>query len=213
MIFDLDGVICDTARYHFLAWNKLAQMLGVRFTQEDNERLKGVSREKSLEILLEIGGVDATDSQKREWTQKKNEWYVEFISKMTEDDLIAGAADFLAKVRAEGKKTALASASRNTGLILERLHISEMFDCIVDGNMISRAKPDPEVFLLAASGLGLMADECIVFEDAQAGVEAAHRAGMRCVGVGISERLRAADFHIKDFAGERLGEAAIWTDV
>ena len=206
VIFDLDGVICDTAKYHFLAWAKLAGILGVPFTEADNERLKGVSREESLNILLKIGHVTAADSRKKEWAEMKNGWYLEYITKMTEEDILPGAKEFLVRLRREGRKTALASASKNAGIIIDRLGIRELFDYIVDGTMISRAKPDPEVFLAAAGGLKLRAEECIVFEDAKAGVEAAHNAGMRCVGVGDSDQLEAADFRIKDFTDCRIKE-------
>ena len=212
VIFDLDGVVCDTARYHFLAWRRLAETLGIDFDEEDNERLKGVSREKSLDILLEIGNTTGTDSQKKEWADRKNRWYVEYISEMTKEDILPGVTDFFGHLHSKGIKMALGSASKNAGLILDRLQIKDQFDFVADGSMISRAKPDPEIFLTAARGLDLPAEECIVFEDAEAGVEAAHRAGMRCVGVGEAEQLKAADYRIKDFNEKSLYGGGLWNE-
>lgn len=204
VIFDLDGVICNTACYHFLAWKRLADNLGFEFTEKDNERLKGVSREKSLEILLEIGNVSATEVQKKVWAEQKNTWYIEYISKMTREEILPGVREFLQKLHEEGIGIALGSASKNAGVILKCIQISNLFDYIVDGNMIKKAKPDPEVFLMAAKGLGLKSYECIVFEDAEAGVEAAHRAGMKCVGVGNSEYLKNAEYRVEDFRDKNL---------
>lgn len=208
-IFDLDGVICNTAGYHYLAWKRLADQLGFMFTEEDNERLKGVSRERSLEILLEIGQVSATETQKKEWADEKNKWYVEYISAMTKEEVLPGVREFLQMLSDKEIKIALGSASKNAGLILERIEIGQLFDYVVDGNMVKRAKPDPEVFLTAAKGLGIKSCDCIVFEDAEAGVEAAHRAGMKCVGVGKSECLKHAEYHVKDFKDERLSGGMI----
>lgn len=192
-IFDLDGVIVDTARFHYLAWRRLADELGFVFTPEDNERLKGVSRARSLEILLEIGGLTAGEGSKRIWMERKNAWYVDAIAKLTEADLLPGTRDYLLRLRGEGRRVALGSASKNAPLILERLGIADLFDAIVDGNKVGQAKPDPEVFLRAAAELSLTPADCVVFEDAVAGVEAARRAGMRVVGIGDPAVLREAD--------------------
>ncbi|AWI10714.1 beta-phosphoglucomutase [Ereboglobus luteus] len=192
-IFDLDGVIVDTARYHYLAWKRLAAELGFDFTEQDNERLKGVSRMRSLEILLEIGNCERAFSseQKENLARQKNEWYVEYISRMTRSEILPGAREYLELLRECGKKTALGSASKNAPLILEKLGIASLFDAIIDGNKVRAAKPDPEVFLLGARELDIAPAECVVFEDAEAGVEAARRAGMRVVGIGSPQILSA----------------------
>ncbi len=206
-IFDLDGVIVDTAKYHFLAWKRLANEWGFDFTERNNEQLKGVSRMRSLEILLEIGGVHLDDEAKQVAAARKNKWYVEYISKMDESELLPGAKSLLQEVRQSGLKTALGSASKNAALILERTHITEYFDVIVDGTKTSKAKPDPEVFLLCASELRIPSEECIVLEDAQSGIEAAIRAGMRAVGIGAPEILGKANLvvpSLTDISVQRL---------
>lgn len=192
-IFDLDGVIVDTAKYHFLAWKRLAQELGFEFTESDNERLKGVSRMQSLEILLEVGGLRLGDEEKLLMADKKNNWYVEYISAIDESELLKGAREYLLMLKGNGKKVALGSASKNAPIILDCLKIAELFDSIVDGNKVSKAKPDPEVFLIAAQELGLRPENCIVFEDAAAGIQAAKAAGMRAVGIGSRDALKEAD--------------------
>jgi beta-phosphoglucomutase len=192
-IFDLDGVIVDTAKYHYLAWKRLAKGLGFDFTETDNERLKGVSRVRSLEILLEIGGVTLDDDAKAQLAAKKNAWYVDYINRMDASEILPGAADYLNFVRSRGIKTALGSASKNAPLILERLGIAPLFDAVIDGNKVSKAKPDPEVFLRATDELGVPPASCVVFEDAEAGVEAAIRAGMGVVGIGKPATLKNAD--------------------
>ncbi|TFH50032.1 MAG: beta-phosphoglucomutase [Bacteroidia bacterium] len=197
-IFDLDGVIVDTARYHFLAWQRLAGEMGFAFTEDSNEALKGVSRMASLEILLSLGGLEKSDEEKIELATRKNNWYVEYISRMTPDDILPGSAELLGLLRAEGILTAIGSASRNAGIILDRIGLRKMFDAIVDGNKIHRAKPDPEVFLKAAEELGLPAENCVVFEDARAGVEAALAGGMKCVGVGSPANLGRAHVVVPD---------------
>lgn len=193
-IFDLDGVIVDTAKYHYLAWRRLAQEMGFDFSVKDNERLKGVSRMRSLEILLETGGVSGfSEAELLDMATRKNAWYVEYITKMQADEILPGAAECLKACRANGIKTALGSASRNSGLILDNLGLRPLFDAIVDGNRTQRAKPDPEVFLLAASDLGLSPEECIVFEDAQAGIDAAKAGGMMAIAIGKPEDLEGYD--------------------
>jgi beta-phosphoglucomutase len=193
-IFDLDGVIVDTAKYHYLAWKRLASELGFDFSESHNEALKGVSRMRSLEILLEVGGIKADEKTRRELAEKKNNWYVDLISRMEANEVLPGARGFLAFVRSLGIKTALGSASRNAPLILDRLELSDFFDVIVDGNSVSKAKPDPEVFLKCAQGLGLEPSDCIVFEDAVAGIEAAKNAGMAVIGIGDPNTLGDADY-------------------
>lgn len=200
-LFDLDGVLVDTARFHYLAWKDLAGRLGFQFTEEDNERLKGVSRMDSLEILLEIGGIRLSQDDKLKYATQKNNLYLTYIETMTPEDILPGALEFMKAVRREGIKTALGSVSKNAAMILEKTGLLPLFDAIVDGNLISRAKPDPEVFLKGAELLSVPAPSCIVFEDAVAGVEAAHRAGMKCVGIGSPEILKDADLVVPGFAG------------
>lgn len=183
-VFDLDGVIVDTAKYHFIAWQRLAKELGFEFTEEDNEELKGVSRMASLEILLKKGGLSFLEKEKEEMAQRKNEWYVEYITNMSKEEILPGSIRLLKELREKSVMTALATASRNADIILDRLEIRDLFDAIVDGNMVSKAKPDPEVFLKAAGLLSLPPNECVVFEDAAAGIEGAVRAGMKCIGIG-----------------------------
>jgi beta-phosphoglucomutase len=192
-LFDLDGVIVDTAKYHFLAWRKLAEELGFVFTEADNERLKGVSRMRSLEILLEVGGVERGDEEKRILAAKKNNRYLQYVMNMRPDDILPGAKEFLAECRKAGLKTALVSASRNAAIILDLLGIGPLFDAVVDGTMVAKTKPDPEAFLMGAARLRAPPPACAVFEDAAAGIEAAHAAGMFAVGIGNPAVLRAAD--------------------
>jgi beta-phosphoglucomutase len=192
-IFDLDGVIVDTAKYHYLAWKRLAAQLGFDFTPADNERLKGVSRMRSLEILLEVGGKSFDPVTCRTLAARKNSWYVEYIRAMDAREILPGASEYILLLRKAGVKTALASASKNAPTILERLGIFGLFDAVVDGTQVANSKPDPEAFLLAASSMGLPPRDCVVFEDAEAGVEAARRAGMGVVGIGRPERLKDAD--------------------
>lgn len=203
-LFDLDGVIVDTAKYHYLAWKRLANELGFDFTEHDNERLKGVSRVRSLEILLEIGGLTLDAESQARLAAKKNEWYVEMISHMDESEVLPGARAFLEACRAAGIKTALGSASKNAMTILRNIRMVECFDAIIDGNCTSAAKPDPEVFLLGARELGVEPSDCVVFEDAEAGVEAALRAGMACVGIGSSATLGRAHVVVSGLAEMRL---------
>ena len=198
-LFDLDGVIVDTAKYHYLAWKRLAAQLGFDFTEADNERLKGVSRMRSLEILLEVGRLTVTPAVQQSLAAQKNTWYVEYISAMDPPELRPGAMDDIRFVKAHGVKIALASASKNAALILDRLQIAPLFDAVVDGTTVSQAKPDPEVFLHAAAALGIEPEGCVVFEDAAAGIAAAKRAGMGCVGIGHPENLSQAEVVIADF--------------
>src|SRR5665647_462164 len=197
-IFDLDGVIVDTAKYHFMAWRRLAKELGFEFTLSDNEALKGVSRMASLEILLRVGGLKPGEREKEEMAARKNRWYVEFITGMTPDEILPGSISLLKQFRKEGILTAIGSASKNARTILDGIKITHMFDVIVDGNKIHTAKPDPEVFVRGARELNTDSSCCIVFEDAQAGIEAAIAGGMKCVGVGDPELLRKADLVIPD---------------
>ena len=196
-IFDLDGVIVDTAKYHYLAWRELAEDLGFEFKESDNERLKGVSRMRSLEILLEVGGITASEEEKEKMAQSKNERYVKMLDNLNKSELLDGAEQYLKRLRSEGVLIALGSASKNAPLILDKLGISDLFDAIVDGNSVSRAKPDPEVFLRGVELLGLKAEDCCVFEDSQAGIEAARRAGCGVIAVDKGGVLTDADEYVK----------------
>jgi beta-phosphoglucomutase len=196
-IFDLDGVLVDTAKYHFLAWKRLADQLGINFTEEDNEQLKGVSRMTSLDIILEIGNRKPDDNLKLEYATLKNKWYKEYISKMTPDEILPGCLMFIEELRNANIRVAVGSASKNTPMILERVGILNLFDAVADGNNVKKAKPDPEVFLKAAEMLGVNPGNCVVFEDAVAGVQAAINAGMMCIGIGSPKILTDAQLVIK----------------
>ena len=207
VLFDLDGVIVDTAKHHYRAWKELANELGFDFTEEDNERLKGVSRVESLNILLEIGQVEKTVEEKEELASRKNQRYVEAISTMDESEILPGVTDFLIELKKENIPFALGSASKNAPAILKHIHLFDAFDAIVDGNSIAKAKPDPEVFLQGADKLGVNPENCVVFEDAQSGIEAGKAAGMYVVGVGSPEILKGADdyiTHMTEMNVERL---------
>lgn len=192
-IFDLDGVIVDTAHYHFLAWKRLADELGVTFTLEDNERLKGVSRMKSLEIILEIGGLTLSDHTKEQMANQKNTWFVDYVDRMMPEEIFPGVRQLITDLKSRGIKVALASSSKNAKTVIQLLHLQNEFDAIVDGTMVVHSKPDPEIFLLAAHQLGVEPKLCVVFEDAEAGVKAALAAGMKCVGIGSPEQLGDAN--------------------
>lgn len=192
-IFDLDGVIVDTAVYHYQAWKRLANQLGFDFTEHQNEQLKGVSRMRSLELILGWGGLTKTPDEQQKLATLKNNWYVEMIGRMTPDEILPGAKQFLEDCRAAGLKIALGSASKNSGMILEKTGLTDHFDAVIDGNKVSKAKPDPEVFLKGAEALGMLPVNCVVFEDAVAGIEAAINAGMKAVGIGNAELLGKAN--------------------
>jgi beta-phosphoglucomutase len=192
-IFDLDGVIVDTAHYHFLAWKRLAEELGIPFTLDDNERLKGVSRLKSLDILLELGGLTLNDHTKEVMANKKNTWFVDYIDRMMPEEIFPGVKQLITNLKAKGIKVGLASSSKNAKTVIQLLRIQNDFDAIVDGTMVVHSKPDPEIFLLTSHKLGVDPKKCLVFEDAEAGVEAALAAGMKCVGVGSPDLLKAAN--------------------
>jgi beta-phosphoglucomutase len=210
-IFDLDGVIVDTAHYHFLAWQRLAGEIGINLTERENERLKGVSRMDSLDIILKLGKVTMSAREKQALADKKNSWFIDFLSRMQPEEIFPGVKKLVADLKSAGIKVGLASSSKNARTVLKLLKIENLFDCFVDGNMISKSKPDPEIFLLAASKLSITPGDCLVFEDAEAGVQAAVAAGMKCVGVGSLEQLSKADRVIQktgDFKLDELVELA-----
>ena len=193
-IFDLDGVIVDTAKYHYLAWKNLANSLGFDFTEEQNEQLKGVSRVKSLEILLDIGKVTLSEERKAELLVEKNTEYLEFVNQMTSQEILPGVTNVLDFLDAHTIKYALGSASKNAPLILEKVGLLQRFSAIVDGNDVSKAKPDPEVFLIAAQKLNADPTNCIVIEDAIAGIQAANKANMTSIGIGNNDVLHEATY-------------------
>lgn len=199
-IFDLDGVLVDTAVYHYRAWKKLANSLGFDFTHQQNEQLKGVNRMQSLDKILNWGGMIKTAEEKAELAALKNSWYVEMISKMSADEVLPGSLELLQQLQGKGIKIALGSASKNSALILERTNLAHFFDAIVDGNAVTTSKPDPEVFLKGAAMLGAQVQNCIVFEDAAAGVEAALAAKMNVIGIGQADNLPGAQLVIKDLS-------------
>ena len=186
-IFDLDGVVVDTAKYHYLAWKRLAAEYGYNLSPKDNETFKGVNRMACMKIMSELIGKEFTEEESIDLANKKNAWYIEYVSQMPKDEVLPGFIDFIEQIRHKGGKTALASASKNAAIVLDRLEIRDCFDVIVDGNHVEKSKPDPQVFQLAAQGLGVSASECIVFEDAQAGIDAANAAGMSTVGICTPE--------------------------
>lgn len=205
VIFDLDGVLCHTDEYHYLAWQALADKIGVPFDRTVNERLRGVSRMASLDIILERATRTYTDAEKAALAAEKNEMYRGFLAKMTPDDLPAGVRETLAALRARGYRLAIGSSSRNTPLITERLGIAPAFDAVADGNEITRSKPDPEVFLLAAKKLALAPGACLVVEDAGSGVSAAVAGGFTAAGIGSA----ADDPHVTYRLGAFSDLAAI----
>ena len=198
-IFDLDGVIVDTAKYHYLAWKKIATDLGIEFTHEHNELLKGVSRVRSLDIILGLGQVEASQEQKDQWLIQKNEDYLSYLVDMDQNEILPGVMPVLEFLKANQQPIALGSASKNARPILEKTGILSYFDAIVDGNDVSNAKPDPEVFLQAAQKLGITNENSIVFEDSVAGIQAANIASMTSIGIGDATILNEAKFNFKDF--------------
>ncbi|MBQ9909989.1 MAG: beta-phosphoglucomutase [Lachnospiraceae bacterium] len=198
-IFDLDGVIVDTAKYHYLAWKRLADEIGLRFSIQDNELLKGVSRIRSFEIILELNGKEMREEDIERFCARKNGYYVDYISRITPDEILPGVEAFLQDAKKAGMKIALGSASKNASVILERTGVGSYFDAVIDGTKVSRAKPHPEVFLKGAEALLLQPEECVVFEDAVAGIVAAHNGGMKAVGVGNSELKDLCDCFIASF--------------
>lgn len=198
-IFDLDGVIVDTAKYHYLAWQKIANQLGIEFTPEHNEELKGVSRVRSLDIILELGKIEASQENKNEWLVQKNEDYLSYLVDMDESEILSGVIPILKFLKEKNQLIALGSASKNARPILEKTGIIGYFDAIVDGNDVSNAKPDPEVFLRAAQLLNVAPENAIVFEDSVAGVQAANIAYMISVGIGDAKILHEAKFIFPDF--------------
>ena len=198
-IFDLDGVIVDTAKYHYLAWKNLANSIGIDFSEVQNEQLKGVSRIKSLEKILIWGNKTISNEQFQGLMAKKNEEYLSYISKMDTSEILPEVEKTLDFLISKGQNIALGSASKNAKPILEKVNLLDKFQVIVDGNEVTKAKPDPEVFLKGADALNSSAKNCIVFEDSVSGVEAANSAGMTSIGIGSKDVLGHANYIFKDF--------------
>ena len=198
VLFDLDGVIVDTAKFHYVAWKALADRLNVYFDEEINERLKGVSRMASLDIILERSEADYSDEEKAALATEKNENYVAMVQKLTPAGILPGVVDFLTELQEAGIKSAVCSASKSAGMIIDLLDLNGYFDAVLGGADVSRPKPDPEIFELARDRFGLTSDECLVVEDAYAGVEAAKIAGMRALGIGDEAILTNADVVYRD---------------
>lgn len=198
-IFDLDGVIVDTAKYHFLAWQKLAKSIGIDFSHEQNEQLKGVSRVKSLEKILAWGNKTISEDKFNALMASKNDDYLSFIAKMNHDEILPDVPKVLNYLKEQDQPISLGSASKNARQILEKVDLLKQFDAIVDGNDVSKAKPDPEVFLIAAKALNIKPEDCIVFEDSVAGVQAANTANMISIGIGEKSVLHEADYVFSDF--------------
>lgn len=198
-IFDLDGVIVDTAKYHYLAWKNLANSLGFEFTEEQNELFKGVSRVRSLDILLELGNYTAGQEQKDGWLIQKNEEYLTYIEGMDASEILSDVPRVLDFLLEKKQGVVLGSASKNARPILKRVDLFDKFHDIVDGNDVTAAKPDPEVFLIGAEKLQIDPENCIVFEDSIAGVKAANAAGMISIGIGKKEVLHEANYVFLDF--------------
>jgi beta-phosphoglucomutase len=195
-IFDLDGVLTDTAEYHFLAWKQLATQIGIEFSRADNELLKGVDRMGSLELILQLGQKQLSQDEKLTLTEQKNAEYLKLVQTMSPADLFPGVLPLFSSLKAAGVKTALASASKNAALVLQKLCIPDLFDYVADSNLIKNGKPDPEIFLTCAQALGVAPERCIGVEDAPAGVTAIKAAGMHALGIGEPHALTQADLVI-----------------
>ncbi len=206
VIFDLDGVIVSTDEFHYLAWKELAEAEGISFDREDNERLRGVSRMESLDILLEKAAKTYTEEQKQEMAEKKNTIYRGLLQSLSPEDLLPGVADVLEGLQSRGVKIAIGSSSKNAGPILRAIGLGDTFEAVADGTHITRSKPDPEVFALAAQRVGMAPNCCLVVEDASAGVEAGAAAGMRVLAVGSAVDHPLATLSAKDLSSITLDE-------
>ena len=204
-IFDLDGVIVNTAQHHFAAWRRLANELGFDFSAEKNEQLKGVDRMDSLDLILEWGGIERTPEEKEALASKKNNWYREYILKMDDSEILEGVLPFLEELEQKGIRKAVGSSSKNASTIIEQIGLDDRFEVVIDGNKISRSKPDPQVFELGAEVMALSPQECIVFEDAERGVDAALAGGFYAVGIG-GDNLSHAHYVIPNFIHHSFDE-------
>ncbi len=193
LLFDLDGVLVDTAQYHFLAWRKMANALGFDFDEEQNEKLKGISRRESIEMILDWANITLSEDDTLRYMQQKNEWYLEYIDNMSPEEVLPGVPEFLRQCKEANYKIALGSSSKNAARILKQVQLTPLFDAIIDGTKTTTSKPDPQVFLLGAEALNLPPEQCLVFEDAIAGIDAAHNGGMLAIGIGSPDVLGHAD--------------------
>ncbi len=205
-LFDMDGVIVDTAKFHFKAWHRLAESLGVPFSEEQNEQLKGVSRVDSLEKILNWGNITLSQERKKELMTLKNQWYLDYVATVTPDEMLPGVPAFLNELKEAGIKIGLGSSSKNAELILNKLEIMSLFDTVIDGNKVQLSKPNPEVFLCGAKELNVNPSDTIVFEDAQSGVKAAIDGGFRCVGIGDVNVLNEANVVVSSLYGMTIGK-------
>jgi beta-phosphoglucomutase len=203
-IFDLDGVLTDTAEYHYRGWKRLAEEVGLPFTREDNEALRGIPRRESLMLILKERQIP--EDQLIELMERKNRYYLEFIREITPRDVLPGAIELLTELRSAGLKSAVGSASKNAPEVLQRLGIDHLLDAISHGGSVEKQKPAPDLFIHAAAQLGLEPAECVVVEDAAAGIEAAHAGGFRSVGLGPRERVGKADVVLPSLEGVRLND-------
>lgn len=198
VIFDLDGVVVDTAKFHFVAWNDIAKQFGFEISSHQNEQLKGVSRIKSLDLILEWGHIKLSHEQKTLLLNQKNEAYLAAINLLNKTDILPGILEILTYLKSKNIPVALGSASKNALPILQKLGISTLFNVIVDGNIVQKAKPDPEVFMQAANKLHVLPKHCLVIEDAKAGIDAANNAKMTSIGIGNKEILINASYVLED---------------
>lgn len=198
IILDLDGVICDTAHFHFLAWQRLAAEYGYALTHADNEQLKGVSRVDSLKFILGLANKTLSNEQFETDLRRKNEWYLELVKDMGPSDTLTGVTAFFAEVAARKIPLALGSASKNANMVLTRVGLIQAFNAIVDASQVTHGKPHPETFLKAADLLGFAPENCLVFEDSAAGVQAAIAGGMKAIGIGTPEDLPGAILHLRN---------------
>lgn len=200
VLFDLDGVVVFTDKYHYLGWKKLADEHGWAFDEEVNHACRGVPRMASLQVILDHNGIDLPQAEKERLAEAKNGYYRDLLKTINEGDIYPGVLPFLEKLKAAGVRMAICSSSKNAMPVLEALRLAPFFDAVITGNDIEKPKPDPEIFLKGAAALGFPPERCLVFEDAESGVEAAHAAGMKCIGVGPPERLPNAKEWVTDYA-------------
>lgn len=214
-LFDMDGVIVDSAVHHFEAWKRLADALSIPFTEQDNEALKGVSRVDSLEYILRLGHLELDEATKVKLMNQKNAHYLQLIEGMRAKDILPGAREFIVECKEAGVGVVLGSSSRNAQMVLDNVGLAPLFDAVVDGNHITLSKPDPEVFLKGAQALNVVPENCVVFEDAASGVRAGKAGGFSVVGLGDEAVLGGADWVLPTMQGltlERLCTALGWVD-
>ena len=198
-LFDLDGVIVDTANYHFLAWRKIASNFGFELSKENNEKLKGVSRTKCLNIILELSNFDLNENLFNYYLKKKNEIYLDYIKNINSENILPGILKTLNYLKEKNIMIGIGSASKNARFIIEKLKIGPFFDVIVDGNQIVNSKPDPEVFLKGSKALGILPENCVVFEDSDSGIQAAKAAKMTAIAIGTPDKFSNYDFCFTNF--------------